>query len=33
MPCAIVIGCAPAVLFTGPQKLPIDQDELASPAG
>ena len=32
MPCAIVVGCAPAVLFTGPQKLPIDQDELASPA-
>jgi len=28
MPVAIVIGCAPAVLFTGPQKLPIDQDEL-----
>ena len=22
MPCAIVVGCAPAVLFTGPQKLP-----------
>ena len=28
MPVAIVIGCAPAVLFTGPQKLPIDEDEL-----
>ncbi|HZQ13495.1 MAG TPA: UbiD family decarboxylase [Pseudolabrys sp.] len=28
MPCAIVVGCAPAVLFTGPQKLPVDQDEL-----
>jgi UbiD family decarboxylase len=28
MPCAIVVGCAPAVLFTGPQKLPIDMDEL-----
>ncbi len=28
MPCAIVIGCAPAVLFTGPQKLPIDVDEM-----
>jgi UbiD family decarboxylase len=28
MPCAIVIGCAPAVLFTGPQKLPIDMDEM-----
>jgi 4-hydroxy-3-polyprenylbenzoate decarboxylase len=33
MPCAIVIGCAPAVLFTGPQKLPIDQDELAVAGG
>jgi 4-hydroxy-3-polyprenylbenzoate decarboxylase len=28
MPCAIVIGCAPAVMFTGPQKLAIDQDEM-----
>jgi UbiD family decarboxylase len=28
MPCAIVIGCAPVVLFTGPQKLPINQDEM-----
>src|SRR5471032_2109782 len=28
MPCAIVVGCAPAVLFTGPQKLPIDVDEM-----
>jgi UbiD family decarboxylase len=28
MPCAIVVGCAPAVLFTGAQKLPIDQDEI-----
>lgn len=28
MPVAIVVGCAPAVLFTGPQKLPIDQDEM-----
>src|SRR6476660_4373788 len=28
MPCAIVIGCAPAVLFTGPQKLPVDVDEM-----
>lgn len=33
MPCAIVIGCAPAVLFTGPQKLQIDQDELAVAGG
>ena len=29
MPCAIVIGCAPVILFTGPQKLAIDQDEMA----
>ena len=29
MPIAIVIGCAPVVFFTGPQKLGIDQDELA----
>jgi len=28
MPVAIVIGCAPAVLFTGPQKLPVDVDEI-----
>lgn len=28
MPCAIVIGCAPVVIFTGPQKLPINQDEM-----
>src|SRR5215472_3742392 len=28
MPVAIVIGCAPAVLFTGPQKLPVDIDEM-----
>lgn len=33
MPCAIVIGCAPAVLFTGPQKLPIDVDEMAVAGG
>jgi 4-hydroxy-3-polyprenylbenzoate decarboxylase len=33
MPCAIVIGCAPAVLFTGPQKLQIDQDEMAVAGG
>jgi len=25
MPCAIVIGCAPVVAFTGPQKLAVDQ--------
>ena len=28
MPCAIVIGCAPVVMFTGPQKLALDQDEM-----
>jgi UbiD family decarboxylase len=33
MPCAIVIGCAPAVLFTGPQKLAVDQDEMAVAGG
>ena len=29
MPIAIVIGCAPVVFFTGPQKLAVDVDELA----
>ena len=29
MPIAIVIGAAPAVMFGGPQKLAIDQDEIA----
>ena len=29
MPIAIVIGAAPVVVFTGPQKLAIDSDELA----
>ena len=33
MPCAIVLGCAPAVLFTGPQKLAIDMDELGVAGG
>jgi UbiD family decarboxylase len=33
MPCAIVIGCAPAVLFTGPQKLEIDLDEMSVAGG
>ena len=33
MPCAIVIGCAPVVLLTGPQKLPVDQDEMAVAGG
>jgi UbiD family decarboxylase len=28
MPCAIVIGCAPVVAYTGPQKLAVDQDEI-----
>ncbi|MCC6777410.1 MAG: UbiD family decarboxylase [Hyphomicrobiales bacterium] len=28
MPIAIVVGCAPVVMFTGPQKLAIDLDEL-----
>ena len=29
MPIAIVVGCAPVVMFTGPQKLTIDCDEMA----
>ena len=33
MPVAIVLGCAPAILFTGPQKLPIDDDEMAVAGG
>ena len=33
MPIAIVIGCAPVVMFTGPQKLAIDMDELAVAGG
>ena len=28
MPIAIVIGAAPVVMFTGPQKLAIDLDEM-----
>jgi 4-hydroxy-3-polyprenylbenzoate decarboxylase len=28
MPCAIVVGAAPVVAYTGPQKLPIDVDEI-----
>jgi len=28
MPIAIVVGCAPVVTFTGPQKLAIDMDEM-----
>src|ERR1700683_531649 len=33
MPIAIVIGCAPVVMFTGPQKLPIDCDEMGVGGG
>jgi 4-hydroxy-3-polyprenylbenzoate decarboxylase len=33
MPIAIVIGVAPVVVFTGPQKLPIDCDEMAVAGG
>jgi 4-hydroxy-3-polyprenylbenzoate decarboxylase len=33
MPCAIVVGCAPIVMFTGPQKLRIDEDEMAVAGG
>ncbi|HEY2137630.1 MAG TPA: UbiD family decarboxylase [Xanthobacteraceae bacterium] len=29
MPCAIVVGAAPVVVFTGPQKLALDFDEMA----
>ena len=33
MPCAIVLGCPPCVAFMGPQKLPIDVDELGVAGG
>jgi 4-hydroxy-3-polyprenylbenzoate decarboxylase len=33
MPIAIVIGCAPIIVFTGPQKLAVDVDELAVAGG
>ena len=33
MPIAMVVGCAPVVMFTGPQKLPIDLDEMAVAGG
>ena len=33
MPCAIVLGCPPAVAYVGPQKLPPDVDELAVAGG
>jgi len=29
MPCAIVVGCAPATMLTGGMKLPLDLDEMA----
>ena len=28
MPCAIVVGAAPVIAYTGPQKLPVDFDEI-----
>ncbi len=28
MPCAIIVGAGPAIVFTGPQKLPVGQDEM-----
>jgi 4-hydroxy-3-polyprenylbenzoate decarboxylase len=33
MPCAIVLGCPPAVAFLGPQKLPIGVDEMGVAGG
>jgi len=33
MPCAIVIGCAPIIVYTGPQKLAVDQDEMTVAGG
>jgi len=33
MPVAIVLGCPPAVAFMGPQKLPIDVDEVGVAGG
>src|SRR5580700_5006704 len=33
MPCAIVVGCAPVVMFTGPQKLEVDHDEIGVAGG
>jgi UbiD family decarboxylase len=33
MPCAIVIGAPPAVVYTGPQKLAVGQDEMAVAGG
>jgi len=33
MPCAIVIGCAPVVIYTGPQKFATNVDELTIAGG
>ncbi len=33
MPCAIVIGCPPVIAYTGPQKISVDQDEMAIAGG
>ncbi|MEE8332923.1 MAG: UbiD family decarboxylase, partial [Alphaproteobacteria bacterium] len=33
MPCAIVVGCPPAVSFMGPQKLPVGLEEMAVAGG
>jgi UbiD family decarboxylase len=33
MPCAIVIGCAPVVIYTGPQKFAADVDEMTIAGG
>ena len=33
MPCAIVIGCAPVVIYTGPQKLSVNLDEMTVAGG
>jgi UbiD family decarboxylase len=33
MPCAIVLGCPPAVAYLGPQKLPLDMDEMGVAGG
>ena len=33
MPCAIAVGAPPAVAYSGPQKLPVGQDEMAVAGG
>ncbi len=33
MPCAVILGCPPAVAYTGPQKVPSDVDELGVAGG